>query len=124
MATSTQQSGVSTGKIWCWRKPLCACWHRKILLLFFWEALFSSSVYCFGPRVASMKIVILDLKLASMIISPFFGWLQCSRCEAGEIQTHCFCFSCVIYLRHSRINFWRCLFNEYCSHYFNCCHSE
>ena len=75
MATSTQQSGVSTGKRWCWRKPLCACWHRKILLLFFWQALFSCNFYYFGSGVISKVNMIFDLKFASMIISPFFGWL-------------------------------------------------
>ena len=68
--TSTQPSGVSTGKRWCVRKPLCSCWCRKILLLFFWQALFAcrnSSVWVVG--------VIFDFGSAFMIISPFIGWL-------------------------------------------------
>ena len=43
--TSTQPSGVTstTSKRWCGRKPLHACWRREILLLFFWQVLFT---YC------------------------------------------------------------------------------
>ena len=71
MPTSTQPSDVSTGKRWCGRNPLCACWHRKILLLFFWQALFVghsySSVWVTG--------VMVEFGSAFMIISPFFGWL-------------------------------------------------
>ena len=70
MPTTTQSSGVSTGKRWCGKKPLCSCWRRKILLLFFWQTLFA----CHDSSVKVVE-VIFDFGSALMIISPFIGWL-------------------------------------------------
>ena len=69
--TSNQPSGVSTGKRWCGRKPVCACWCRKILLLFFWQALFA----CHDNSSVLVTDVMFDFGLSLMIISPFIGWL-------------------------------------------------
>ena len=70
MPNTTRPSGVYTGKRWCGRKPLCAFWHRKILLLFFWQALFA----CHNSSVW-VEVAIGNFGSAFMIISPFIGWL-------------------------------------------------
>ena len=79
-STTTQPLGVSTGKRWCGRKPLCACWCHKILLLFFWQALFAC-------RVNSVWVaeVIIDFGSAFMIISPFIGWLADVKLEIYKV---------------------------------------
>ena len=70
--TTAQPSGISTGKRWCGRKPVCACWCRKILLLFFWQALFA----CHDYSSVLVTDVMFDFGLSLMIISPFIGWLS------------------------------------------------
>ena len=82
-ATTTQPASViSTTDIykrWC-KKTCCACWRRKILLLFFWQALFA----CHNSSIWVAEVVF-NFGSAFMIISPFIGWLADVKLEIYKV---------------------------------------